>query len=324
MVMTNDPYQDASILESQQLETGADADVDSDTDPDQDEVNYTLVRVAYEDGDIVFTPRHSSSDTQLPARFSTTEETVEALSTWFRTVTHQVLRFARSSGRKDHITLRGTSICTYSVRVGTRDPPFGVITPSSQDDSPYRWYVPVDRLNNTALSVNVCTGCQKELKRLGFTRRSFDAYYRPAEAVPRCPNCGNEVVAFRVHDSDGPRATHDTPDNPDAPDYCELSRREVKELLSQVLGVPVDAESRYDPDAPHEYLTDFPAQITEQTGGLTAGYCQPVQENTHRAGKTPDSFAGVFDFSHPDWNEPCVLNYDHWKRSNIYDESETD
>lgn len=306
--MDSDPHSDPSILEPQREATNT----ASDPNTQASSIDYLNTLLEFDGQEIVFNPRYDDTTYRLSAD----ESIITEMSDWLRTVTHQVLRFARSKGRKDHVTLRGTTLCTYKVHTGTSNPPFGIITPSSDDDSPYRWYVPLDRIDRTVFTLSMCSDCKSKLKQLGINQKHFSRYQGNISA-PTCPNCGREAIAFEHRDYGASVVKHET-DN--EPSECEMTHEDIKKLFADVFGVSVESTSRYSENNPRDYIKEFPEIITEKTGGLTGEYIQPALDH-YTPRNTPAPFAGVFEFSHPNWDHICVLKYEDWRKTNMYEPS---
>lgn len=306
----DDDHTDPSLLVPSDKTTSTDNTETRNSNDDDIEYHYIQLSLESHSEQIRFLP---SDPNKNAYHISASESIITELSKWFRDTTHKVIRFVRTKDRRDHLSLRGTTLCKHSVRAGTTHPPFGIDIPNSSDKNPYRWYIPLDRINNAALGVNMCADCRSILEHIGFGRNQFDRFVADRELNPTCPECSKEVTQFTNKTYGKPVAKHGYGEDQT---QCRLSKPQIKELLSGVLGVSIDATSRYSGDG-YEYLNKFPKSITTATG-LTGTYAQPELTMSQQMRNRPYEFAGLFELNHPDWDHTCILSFKNCKCGKIY------
>lgn len=282
----------------------------TESDGDDAETEYKRVTLAFEDSDIIIQHRHEG---EILHRLSASTTLAHDLSNWFRKTTHQVLRLAQTSGRRDHVTLRGTTICQYEVRAGCTEPPFGVVHPT-EDNPNSSWYVPLDYMDTSAITDNLCSGCHSMLHNLGLPRSVIDCHDEDPTRHP-CPECGDGVAKIQIEKMRGVIAKHQFGRDPD---HCTLTDEQLVEWDMKRLGVDTTDLPLYNDD-PYEYLAEFPDSVTKATG-IDAVYVQPPLNSKQSLSKTPADHAGVFLLDHPDWSHTCIIPYSYWK-ADLYEPS---
>lgn len=276
---------------------------ESDSSNSDKEVEYKTAYCKFEGGDIIL---HSAPDCEELARIETSDTAITALSNWFRTVTHQVLRLARTPNRRDHITLRGTAICHHKTRSGTSYPPFGVKHPTAEDNNSKQWNIPLEIMNNQAITSNLCSRCSSKLKSLGFTREQLNSYgYNPN---PTCPECGEEAVQLKIEQMRGVMVKHCYGRDPD---HCKLSQEQLIQWDANHFGIELDRLPLFKDD-PYTYIEDFSEIVKTETGGLDGVYAQPRLELDRLHKKMPDKYAGLFNLQHPNWDRQYIIPYRNW------------